>query len=214
MEIVPVLFRSVVNKILLTATLLCMVLGVAILTCFAGEAKTRDVAAQVMNESSTPEFRLGMDFYQKQQFGKALDSFKKAADRGDVEAFLQLGLMYDFGRGICQNYTEAMRWYLKAAEKGEPRAMYLVGHMHEYGEGVPVDTNEAFDWYQKSARRGHASAQFEVGKVLTRSETDTQRFQEGIKWLQLAVGQCHTKAAELLQGVSRQPVDTSFCAGG
>jgi len=203
-----------VTNILQAATFLCMVLCVAILTCYAGEASTNKSASQIIDDSSTAEFRQGMEAYQKQQYSSALRYFRQAAGRGDVEAIVQMGLMYDFGRGVCQNYTEAMRWYLKAAEKGEPRAMYLVGHMYEFGEGVPVNADEAFFWYLKSARQGHASAQFEIGKVLTRSSPDTHRYQDGIKWLQLAAGQCHTKAADLLQSVSNRPFDTSICAGG
>jgi len=203
-----------VTKILQTSTFLCMMLSVAILTCYAGEASTVKSASHIIDDSSAAEFRMGMEAYQKQQYSSALKFFRQAAGQGDVEAIVQMGLMYDFGRGVCQNYNEAMRWYLKAAEKGEPRAMYLVGHMYEFGEGVSVNTDEAFSWYLKSARLGHASAQFEIGKALTRSSPDTHRYQEGIKWLQLAAGQCHPKAADLLQSVTNLPFDTSICAGG
>ena len=31
-----------------------------------------------------------------------------------------MGMFYDYGRGVGQDYEEARRWYLKAKEKGHP----------------------------------------------------------------------------------------------
>ena len=47
-----------------------------------------------------------------------LDSLKVAAEQGDAEAQFSLGVMYDFGEGVPQNDTEAVRWYRMAAEQG------------------------------------------------------------------------------------------------
>ena len=42
----------------------------------------------------------------------------KAAEQGDAEAQTSLGLMYDNGKGVPQDYAEAVKWYRKAAEQG------------------------------------------------------------------------------------------------
>jgi len=203
-----------VNRVLRTAIVFSQVLGLLILLPPTIESGTDGKAEAEAVDADLNDFRIGMDFYHQQQFTQALKYFRQAAKRGDSQAILQIGLMYDFGKGVTQNYPEALRWYVRAADKGEPRAMYLVGHMYEFGEGVPVDTDLAIHWYLKSANNGHASAQFELGKLLTRNSSGSQRYLEGVDWLRLAAKQCHSQAVELLQNVISDPDANRLCTGG
>lgn len=43
---------------------------------------------------------------------------RKAADQGNGNAQFNLGFMYDLGRGMPQNYIEAVKWYSLAAKVG------------------------------------------------------------------------------------------------
>ncbi|KAF9971830.1 hypothetical protein BGZ73_005123, partial [Actinomortierella ambigua] len=43
---------------------------------------------------------------------------RKAADKGDVTAQVELGLMYRNGEGVDKDYMEAVHWYRKAADAG------------------------------------------------------------------------------------------------
>lgn len=49
----------------------------------------------------------------------ALQYFRKAANMGDVYSKTQLGLLYEYGRGVPKNLQEAVYWYKQAAEKGD-----------------------------------------------------------------------------------------------
>ena len=42
--------------------------------------------------------------------------FRKAADRGLVDAQFNLGVIYDAGEGVTQDYAEAAKWYRRFAE--------------------------------------------------------------------------------------------------
>ena len=44
---------------------------------------------------------------------------EKAANQGDSDAQVKLGLAYYHGRGVAQNFAEAVRWYKKAADQGD-----------------------------------------------------------------------------------------------
>ena len=44
-----------------------------------------------------------------------LETLRSAAEQGDAEAQFNLGLMYEQGQGITQDYAEALRWYRLAA---------------------------------------------------------------------------------------------------
>ncbi len=44
---------------------------------------------------------------------------------GDAIAQFDLGLMYDLGEGVAQDYAIALIWYRKAAEQGEQGESFL-----------------------------------------------------------------------------------------
>ena len=67
--------------------------------------------------------------------------------------------MYSTGRGVAQDYAEAMKWYRKAADQGEAHAQTNLGYMYAQGHGVSKDDAEAVLWYRKAAEQGHARAQ-------------------------------------------------------
>lgn len=45
------------------------------------------------------------------------------AKKGDPEAQYNLGVMYENGNGVKQNYEEAIKWYRKAADQGLAKAI-------------------------------------------------------------------------------------------
>ena len=67
--------------------------------------------------------------------------------------------MYDFGRGVTQDYAEAVKWYRKAAEQGDSNAQYNLGVMYDNGEVVPENYVEAYKWANLAAATGHEAAQ-------------------------------------------------------
>ncbi len=69
-----------------------------------------------------------------------------------------LGVMYDNGRGVLQDYAEAIRWYRLAADQGAATAQYNLGVMYEYGGGVLQDNVMAHMWYNIASANGHDKA--------------------------------------------------------
>ena len=70
-----------------------------------------------------------------------------------------VGTLYDDGRGVTQDYGEAMRWYLRAAEKGDAVAMNYIGDIFENGHGVAKDIGAAVKWFRRAAALGNGVAQ-------------------------------------------------------
>jgi TPR repeat protein len=68
------------------------------------------------------------------------------------------GGMYEQGRGVPQDYAEAVRWYRKAADQGWTRAQVNLGVMYEQGQGVPQDYALAHMWYNLAAAQGNKDA--------------------------------------------------------
>ncbi len=66
--------------------------------------------------------------------------------------------MYYWGRGVSQDYPEAVKWYRKAAEQGNANGQNNLGLMYYHGTGVAKDMVEARKWFEKAAEQGHTKA--------------------------------------------------------
>lgn len=51
-----------------------------------------------------------------------LDSLRSAAERGEVEAQYELGVLYEFGFHLPDHRSTALGWYTRAAEQGHAAA--------------------------------------------------------------------------------------------
>ena len=52
----------------------------------------------------------------------------EAAQRGDVKAQLNVGLMYGTGKGVVQDYAKAAQWTEKAARQGDANTTSKSGY--------------------------------------------------------------------------------------
>jgi TPR repeat protein len=84
-------------------------------------------------------------------YGGSAVSIAHAAAAGNANAQMRLGFMYEYGRGIPQDYLLAAYWYRRAAEQGNPRGQHLLGLMYDRGLGVPNDYVEAYKWLNLAA---------------------------------------------------------------
>jgi TPR repeat protein len=84
-------------------------------------------------------------------FPRAVKSVGPAAERGDARAQAHLGFMYQYGRGVPQNYTLAYYWYRRGAEQGNATAQHLLGLLYDKGQGTPTDHVLAHMWLSLAA---------------------------------------------------------------
>lgn len=94
---------------------------------------------------------------------KKFEATKTKAAKGDAEAQSELGLMYEYGRGVKLNLKEAVKWHRKAADQKDKESQFHLGMMYDFGRGVRQDSKEAVKWYHKSAEQGYVDAQYNLG---------------------------------------------------
>jgi uncharacterized protein len=75
----------------------------------------------------------------------------------DTAAQVNLGSLYDYGRGVPQDFKMAVRWYRRSAEQGNDFAQRRLGLLYERGDGVPQDYVQAYMWYKLGAANGGRS---------------------------------------------------------
>lgn len=94
------------------------------------------------------------DAYARGDYATALRLTRPLADQGDRYAQFYLGLMYEYGWGVPQDYEQAVTWYREAGNQGLAEAQNNLGGMYFGGKGVPLDNVHAYMWYNLSAAQG------------------------------------------------------------
>src|ERR1700730_9545055 len=153
----------------------------------AATAAARLGSAADFAEAAT--FRQGVSAFNRQEYLLASQNFFPLAEQGDPAAQTYLGFMFQTGRGVPQNYTEAAMWYRRAAEQGDTLAQYSLGLLYDKGQGVPQDIVEANKWLNLStaaaprgAREARARIRDAVTTKMTRGEIARARLR-ALEWL-------------------------------
>lgn len=114
---------------------------------------------------------------------------KRLAEQGHAWVQYNLGVMYDQGKYVAPNATEAVKWWHKAAEQGHSWAQYNLGNMYLYGKGVSKDNAEAAKWYCSAAMQGMAWAQYGIGTLYADGVGVPENKVLAYAWISLAATQ-------------------------
>ena len=87
----------------------------------AAAAAVTVIVLLVLNNAAFQNYR-GEKLYSEQNYGAALKQFGKAADKGNVDALLKLGRMYETGTGVTQDQKKALEFYRRAMKLGSADA--------------------------------------------------------------------------------------------
>ncbi len=97
--------------------------------------------------------------YKSGNYSTAAKLYKKACDGGESSGCINLGIMYDKGKGVKQDYLTAAKLYKKACNGGDAFGCYNLGLLYVYGRGVKQNKIKAYHYWMKAARRGITEAQ-------------------------------------------------------
>ena len=68
------------------------------------------------------EVQEGLKALNRGDYKNAFEIWKPLAEKGNSTAQFNLGLMYDKGDGVRQNFSKAVKWYRLAAKQGNASA--------------------------------------------------------------------------------------------
>lgn len=126
--------------------------------------------------------------FAREDFTSAAQTFIPLAKNGNAVAQAYLGFMFEYGRGVPQNYSEASYWYRRAAEQGNGNAQYSLGLLYDKGFGVRQDLVEADKWLNlaaasasKGSREYRARLRDAVATKMTRGQIAESR-RRALEW--------------------------------
>jgi TPR repeat protein len=102
---------------------------------------------------SAAQAQRGEGAYRSGDYPRAAKSVGPAAERGNARAQAYLGFMYQYGRGVPQNYERAQYWYRRAAEQGNATGQKLLGLLLDKGLGTETNHIGAHVWLNLAAAR-------------------------------------------------------------
>ncbi|HTO79220.1 MAG TPA: toll/interleukin-1 receptor domain-containing protein [Methylocystis sp.] len=164
-----------------------------------------------------------------QDYAKAMEWYRKAADHGLGDAQYNVGMMYENGRGVAKDIEQAKAWYRKAADQGSafgkaalqrleanaapaiqlpastPKEENQKGDDYFYGRGVEQDYGKAMEWYRKAGDQGYAEAQHNVGVLYENGWGVTKDIEQAKVWYKKAADQGDAFAKGALQRLSSPP---------
>lgn len=95
-------------------------------TSYAGRPVANDVVAPElaakMPAEDLAQINAGLTAYAAQNKKLAFATWRNVAGRGNADAQLRVGLLYENGDGVGQDMIEAYRWLKLAANQGHPKA--------------------------------------------------------------------------------------------
>ena len=138
---------------------------------------------------------------------------RKAADKGDVSAIINIATAYYFGRGVDKDLSQALGWFHRAADQGDVRAQYNLGLMLQNGEGVsPRDAEDALGrgvfWTRLAAEEGEPQAQRSLGLLYLTGKGVSQDVELGKLWIRVAAEQGDNIALKVQEALAQATEET------
>lgn len=182
--------------------LIVLGLSASITPIVSAASSDESVDALVAGMRAVAEFEIAQNELAKAKIPK----LKTLAKKGDTEAQLELAKYYYKGRGIEQDYSEALTLFSKAADKENAEALYYIGEIYNRGQGVPKDQVYALIAYIMSDELGYqlataaiinADMELNAGEAYY-YENENQNYQKALFWFKKAVDKNNDWAHEFL----------------
>ena len=140
-----------------------------------------------------------------QDLEKAVYWIKKAAEKGYLNAQLQLAMCSEYGQGVPQSIDDAVFWYKQAAEQGNATAQNSLGALY-YNRLKEYD--KAFYYYTLAAKQNFTPALYNAGYCKMNAHGTEKDAVVAIKYWRQAIEQnnyphaCYALANEFVTGTN------------
>lgn len=88
--------------------------------------------------------------------------YRRAAERGDLSAMVNLGALCAAGRGVRRSPAEAMKWWRRAARQGDGVAMANIGVQYRNAGRLAL----AERWFWRAQALGRDDAALDLARVI------------------------------------------------
>jgi TPR repeat protein len=137
---------------------------------------------------------------------KTITDLKEVAYAGDMNAQVELGVIYLTGNGVPRDDAEAVKWLRKAADQDSPLGERYLAEMYFKGRGVAADNEEAAKWLRLAANQDDAQSQYNLAVLYTKGLGVPRNLKEATNLMRRAAAQ-HLAAGEFGLGAAYENGD-------
>lgn len=112
----------------------------------------------------------------------AATHYQEAANAGHMESIVSLGVLYQNGTGVTQDYEKAVALYVAAADAGHARAQNNLGLLFVRGHGVAQNYEQAVALFAASADQGLPQAMTNLGVMYDNGFGVAQSDEAAAEW--------------------------------
>ena len=145
------------------------------------------ITARAQQGDIDAQYELGQVHARRQSYSQAAYWFRRAAEGGHVEAMLEIGVLYQEGRGVRRNQATATGWFHEAAENGHAEMQFHLGHYYRFNFPMEMDWEDAIEraayWYRRAALQDHAGAQQTLGFLYATGQGVETNIEAAAYWL-------------------------------
>lgn len=114
--------------------------------------------------------------------GPTFEEVKALAEKGDSQAQGMLGMYYENGTSVRQDYSKAIEWYQKSANQGDIFSQFSMGYAYSKGQGVRQNHSRALEWFKKADAQNSPTAQAYIGLMYKLGEGVRQNKTTAKEW--------------------------------
>jgi TPR repeat protein len=119
-------------------------------------------------------------------YASAAQAYTRAAESGYALAAVNLGALYESGKGVSKDNAQAFKWYTVAAQAGTPVGEDYLGRAYEIGIGTAKDAQQAFRWYSAAAQAGNTDAADDLGRLYQLGSGTPKDSNSAVHWYTVA----------------------------
>jgi localization factor PodJL len=113
-------------------------------------------------------------------------TLRTAAQKGDPSAEFEVAVRFAEGKGVKQDFNEAMIWYQRSATHGFAPAQYRLGTLYERGLATGIDVQRARVWYQRAAEQGNVKAMHNLAVLSAGRKSTAPDYEAAALWFTAA----------------------------
>jgi enhanced entry protein EnhC len=127
-------------------------------------------------------------------YASAEKYYSSAANMGDAMGQFNLGLIYEYGKGIPVDKQKAKSFFTLAAQQGHAKAMTQLGGLFFKGVDGKRDDQQALYWYKKAADLGENGALYQLGLYAETGVATRINYTDALNYYQKAADLGNDKA--------------------
>lgn len=146
---------------------------------------------------------IGSLLYERGQFKRAAEYFRKASEKGNITSLNNLGIWYELGKGVHIDLNKAAELYEEASKQDNAQAMSNLGYLL-YKKGKVSNSEHQFliaaHWFRKSISSDYSirDTHYYLGAMHQNGDGVEQWYKSAFKFYKVAADLGHDIACERL----------------